>query len=180
MVSFPKKLIFILVLSFLVIFPNLASAQTIMTVTLGTTSGYSGTAVDLPVSLSSGSTGVSTLQFDLTLPSKVSYVSVATGSVATAAVESAAGNAIAGGVRVVIFGLNQNPVGSGIIAVVRLNIASGTAPTTLPVGITGISASSPTATAVPSNGAGGTVTVSAPTVTINATDSNASEAGPDP
>jgi hypothetical protein len=109
-------------------------------------------------------------------------LSVTTGSAAAAARKSASGSAIVGGVRILVFGLNQNTIGSGSVAVVRLNIASGTAPATLSVGITGISASSPTGAAVATNGVGGSVTVSAPafpSVTISATDSNASEAGPD-
>ena len=129
-----------------------------------------------------GSTGVSTLQFDLALPASLSYVSVATGAAAATAGKSASGSTIAGGVRVLIFGLNQNTVGSGSIAVVRLNIVSGTAPATLPVGIAGIVAASSSGDPVSTTGAGGSVTVSAPalpTVTISATDPNASEAGPD-
>ena len=172
---------FIAVVGLPLLLPSNLMAQT-PTISVGTTSGAAGTAVDLPVSFTAGGTGVSTLQFDLTLPASLSYASVATGSAAISAGKSASGNAITGGVRVLIFGLNQNTVGSGSIAVVRLNIASGTAPATLPVGITGISASSPSGTAVSTNGAGGSVTVTAPalpTVTISATDPNASEAGPD-
>ena len=134
------------------------------------------------MSFSAGGTGVSALQFDLTFQASLSYVSVTTGSAADSAGKSASASAITGGVRVLIFGLNQNTIGSGSIAIVRLNLASGTAPATLSVGITGISASSPTGTAVSTNGVGGSVTVSAPaltTVTISATDPNASEAGPD-
>ena len=181
MVSFPNKLFFIAVLSVLLFFPATAVAQT-AGISVGTTSGGAGTSVDLPVSFTAGGTGVSTLQFDLTLPSSLSYVSVTTGSAAATAGKSASGNAIAGGARVVIFGLNQNTIGSGSIAIVRLGIASGTAPATLSVGITGISASSPAGVAVATQGVGGSVTVSAPalpTVTISATDPNASETGPD-
>jgi Calx-beta domain/IPT/TIG domain/Cohesin domain len=180
MISFLNKLAFVGVLSILAFFPGRAVAQT-SAVTVGTTSGSSGTSVDLPVSFAAGGTGVSTLQFDLTLPVPLSYVSVATGSAAAAAGKSASARAISGGVRVLIFGLNQNTIGSGAIAVVRLNIASGTAPGSLVAGITGIVASSPNGAGVSINGVGGSVTVIAPalpTVTISATDPSASETGP--
>jgi len=182
MVFFPNKVTFILFLSVLGFSPAMAVAQTPTVTTVGAISGFAGTSVDLPVNFTAGGTGVSTLQFDLTLPASLSYVSVTTGSAAATAGKSASGSTITGGVRVLIFGLNQNPIGSGSIAVVRLNIASGTAPATLAVGVTGISASSPTGTAVSTNGVGGAVTVSAPTlptVTISATDSSASETGLD-
>ena len=131
-------------------------------VAVGSVTGSAGTAVDLPIAFTAGSTGVSTLQFDLTLPSALSYVSTTTGAAAAAAQKSASGSVISGGVRVLIFGLNQNVIGSGSIATVRLNIAAGTVAGSLTVGITGIVASDPLGAGVPANGSGGTVTVSAP------------------
>ncbi len=126
---------------------------------VGSVTGAPGTAVDVPVTFTAGTTAVSTLQFDLTFPSALSYVSVTTGSAATAAGKSASASAISGGVRVLIFGLNQTAIGSGPIATVRLNIASGTAAGALTVGITGIVASDPTGATVSTTGSGGTVTV---------------------
>ena len=131
-------------------------------VSVGSVTGSAGAAVDLAVAFTAGSTAVSTLQFDLTFPSALSYVSVTTGSAATAAGKSASGSIIAGGVRVLVFGLNQNAIGSGSIATVRLNIAGGTTPGALTVGITGLVASDPAGTGVTTNGSGGAVTVSAP------------------
>ena len=115
--------------------------------------------MDLPISFTAGATPVSTLQFDLTLPSSLSYSSVTTGSSAVAAGKSAQANGTSGGVRVLVFGLNQTAIGSGPIAVVRLNVASGTAVGTQPVSISGMVASDPGAVAVPISGMDGSVTV---------------------
>ena len=82
--------------------------------------GAAGSSVTIPVAFSSGSTGVSTLQFDLTYSSSLSCVTpssdITTGSAATAAGKSATGSAITGGVRVIIYGMNVNTIGSGVVA----------------------------------------------------------------
>jgi hypothetical protein len=131
-------------------------------VKIGSAAGGAGSAVDLPVAFTTGDTDVSTLQFDLSLPASLSYVSAATGSVAVTAGKSASANDISGGVRVLIFGLNQTPLGSGAIATIRLNIAGDTAPGVLAVGIAGIVASDPNGNGVTTTGIGGLVTASTP------------------
>src|SRR5687768_12280211 len=83
-------------LSLHLLFAPTVLAQT-PSVSVGSQSGLAGTAVDVSVSFIAGPTGVSTLQFDLTLPSQLSYVSVTTGSAATAAGKSASGSTISGG-----------------------------------------------------------------------------------
>ena len=141
-------------------FRSTALAQT-PGVTVASVAGSAGSTVDLPVTFTAGATGVSALQFDLTFPSALSYVSVTTGSAATTAGKSASGNAISGGARILVFGLTQNAIGSGSIATIRLNVAEGTTPGVLALGITGIVASDPAGTAVAVNGLGGAVTVGA-------------------
>ena len=121
--------------------------------------------MDLTVSFTAGATGVSTLQFDLTFPSSLAYVSTTTGAAATAAGKSASGSAISGGARVLIFSLGTTSIGSGAVAIVRLNIAGGTSPASIPVGITGIVAADAASNAVTTNGSGGSVTVSTPSDT---------------
>jgi hypothetical protein len=113
----------------------------------------------MPVSFMPGSTAVSTLQFDLTLPSALSYASTATGSAATAAGKSASANSNGNVVTVLIFGLNQNTIGSGPIAIVTLTIAAGAAPGTLASPIGNIAASTPNGITVATNGTNGSVTV---------------------
>jgi hypothetical protein len=159
----------------LILFSGIAIAQS-SSVSVGTVSGGAGSAVDLSVSLSPGASSVSTLQFDLTFPASLSYVSTATGSASSSAGKSAAGSAIAGGARIVVFGYNQTPIGSGQLAAIRLNIASGTIPGVMPVTITGLVASDPSGNAVTLLGINGTVTVidiMPPTVVITTPTSNA-------
>ena len=138
------------------ILPSQAYAQTI---TVGSVSGQAGTAVDLRVNFTAGATGVATLQFDLAFPSSLSLVSTTTGSAATSAGKSANGSTISGGVRVLIFGLNQNLIGSGEVAIIRLNIAAGTPPGTIAVAIGNIVASDALGLNVVVSGIAGSVTV---------------------
>ena len=135
-------------------------------IAVGSAAGPAGSAVDLSVDFRAGGTGVSTLQFDLILPEGLSSPNppvIATGSAASSAGKSASGSIPpTGGVRVLIFGLNDNAVASGAIAFIRLNIAGGTSPGTLAVAITGIVASDPAGNNVPTSGTAGSVVVTPP------------------
>ena len=161
------------ILCLAVLAPVEAAAQT-ATLAVGSASGNAGASVDLTVSFTPGATGVATMQFDLTYPSALAYVSTTTGSAAAAAGKSASSSAITGGVRVLVFGLNQNVIGAGAVAVVRLTIASGTAPQTFPVTISGITASDPDANPVSATGTNGSVTVTLPPDTTPPVISNVS------
>ena len=138
-------------------------------IAVGSATGPAGSAVELPVSFRAGATGVSTLQFDLILPCGLSSPNppaVATGSAASAAGKSTVGSIPpTGGVRVLIFGLNDNAIESGPIAAIRLNIAGGASPRALSVAITGIVASDPGGNNVPTSGTAGSVVVTAPAET---------------
>ncbi len=134
----------------------------------GTAAGLPGTTVDLPVNLMQGAATVSSLQFDVVLPSSLSWVSTAAGSAASSAGKQVLGATFPGGVRVVLFGINQTAVGSGTVAVVRLKIGTGsstgqasgtTPPGMLPVGITAAKGSTASGSAVPMTGTAGSVTV---------------------
>ncbi len=142
----------------LLLFSGHAAAQT-ASLSVGTATGSPGNSVDLSVSFSAGSTPVSGFLFDLGFPSSLTYNSVATGSAASAAGKSASANAVSGGARVLIFGVNQTAVGSGPVAVVHLNIAMGTAAGAITVSIRNISASDPSGNAVSVVGGAGSVTV---------------------
>ena len=146
------------VLCLAILVPMEAAAQTAL-IRVGNASGNAGTSVDLTVAFTPGATGISTLQFDLTYPSALAFVSTTTDSAADAAGKSASSSTITGGIRVLIFGLNQNVIGAGPIAIVRLAIAPGTAPQVLPESISGITASDPDANPVPATGSNGSVTV---------------------
>ncbi len=158
----------------LVSFP--ATAQT-AALAVATATGGPGSIVSVPVTFSSGPTPISLIQFDLSFSSQLSYVSVTTGDAASAAGKSAAGNAHSGGATFLISGLNQNVIGSGVVAIVQLSIAAGATPGVIPVSIGSIIAADPSANAVPLSGSYGSVTVPdsvAPTVTITSPTSSGS------
>ncbi len=150
-------------------------------VTAGSASGQAGTTVNLSVRLTAGATGVSTLQFDLSLPSGVTSSNppnVTTGSAASAAGKSASASIqSSGAVRVLIFGMNQTAIGSGTLATVGLTIASGTAPGTLTVGVSGIVASDAGGNNVATSGTNGSVVVTAPVDTTPPTISGVASSG---
>lgn len=136
-------------------------AATNPNISVGSISGAKGSTVDLPISFTPGTTGVSALQFDLTLPSSLTYVSVTTGSAATQAGKSVEANATTSTqVRVLVYGLNQNIINSGQIASVKLSISPSAPSGSLSVVIGGVVASDPNALAVTTTGTGGSVVVS--------------------
>jgi hypothetical protein len=131
-------------------------------IAVGSASGLPGETVTIPVGFTAGATAVSTVQFDLMFSSSITYGSTATGAAAAAASKSASANAIAGGLRVMVFGLNANAIGSGVLAEVQFTI-SGSAPAGIvPISIAGIVASDPSALMVSTIGSDGTVQVLAP------------------
>lgn len=94
--------------------------------TLGSASGQAGTTVNVPMTFSPGTDAVSALQFDLTVPVALSTVSVTAGPILTAAAKSISTSLISGRWRFVIFGFNQNAIGSGNLLTIQLGIIPGT------------------------------------------------------
>ncbi len=138
------------------LFPAAAGAQT---VSVGSASGLPGTSVDLSIGFTAGAQGVATLQFDLSFPSALTPVSTSTGAAAAAAGKSASGSASSGAMRILIFGLNQNAIGSGELAVVRFSIAVGTPGSALAVTVGSIVASDAAGNNVAASGSDGVVVV---------------------
>ena len=125
--------------------------------------GLPGTNVDVGVNLATGASAVSSLQFDLTFTtSRISYVSATTGAAAGAAGKDAITGSTSSGARVVVFGLNQNALGAGPVAIVRLMIPAGSAAGTVTVGISSVAGSGPDGQAVSVTGTSGSVTVNMP------------------
>jgi Cohesin domain/Purple acid Phosphatase, N-terminal domain len=147
-------------LAALLIMPAFAAAQS-PSLTVGTASGLPGQGVDVPIGLTPGAAAISSIQFDVVLPSSLSWVSTAPGSAASSAGKDVSSAALPGVVRVIIFGLNQNSIGTGTVAVVRLMIAPGTPAGPLTVGMTGMAGSAPDGSAVSVTGTSGSVTVNA-------------------
>jgi len=69
---------------------------------------------------------------------------------------------ISGGLRLVIFGMNHNPLLTGQIAIIPLFIAAGTPPGILPVSVSNILALDPLGGSVSTGGVDGRVIVTAP------------------
>lgn len=88
------------------LFPAPTAAQT-ASIGVGSAQGNSGTSVDLGVNFTPGTMGVATVQFDLRYSSVLTHVSTTTGSAAEAAGKSASSRPITGGIRVLVFDLNQ-------------------------------------------------------------------------
>ena len=140
-------------------FWGLATPAAAQTVSAGSVSGQAGTAVDLKINFTAGTAGIATLQFDLAFPSSLSLVSTTAGVAATSAGKIANGSAISGGVRILLYGFNQNLIGSGEVAIIRLNIAAGTPPGNIAVTVGTIVASDALGLNVATSGTNGSVTV---------------------
>lgn len=164
----PLALLFALLLS------TPAIAQTL---SAGSAAGAAGSGVVVPVTLNPGGASISTLQFDLTFSSAFSYASISAGPAATAAAKTVSANPIPGGVRVLVFALNQNAIGAGVIANIRINIASGAPVGSSAVGIVRMSASSPLAVAVPLSATAGGITILGPSDTAAPVISGVSSSG---
>ena len=126
---------------------------------VGSVSGLPGATVTVPIGFTAGTTAVSTLQFNLTFSSSLVYGSTATGAAATAVSKTASANAISGGICVLVFGLNNNAIGSGVIANIQFTIPASDPAGTVPIAISGIVASDPNASAVAVAGTSGNVQV---------------------
>lgn len=128
----------------------------------GSVTGGPGNAITIPVVFTPGATPVGALQFDLAYSSTATYASTSAGPAAGAAAKSAVGSNVRGGLRVIVFGVNQNPIPSGIVARVKLKIAAGAGPGSMSVLIGGIVASDASARSVGVSGKNGSITIVVP------------------
>lgn len=138
-------------------------AQQAPTISVASVTSYANTSISLPVNFTTGTTGVSTLQFDLTLPAGVTSPSpavVTTGQAATLAGKTASANVLpSGAVRILLFGLNQNVIQSGNIVNVSLNIGVAVPVGSFTVNIGNIVCANPAGNNVPTTGVPGTIVV---------------------
>jgi hypothetical protein len=125
---------------------------------VGSTMGVTGASVVLPITLTPGTAAISTLQFDLMFGSSFAYSGTLTGSAAAAAGKDAIASPIPGGVRVLLFGLNQNTMGAGVIANVQFTISISAPIGSSLVTISGIIAADPAAKVVATFGTPGSIT----------------------
>jgi len=113
-------------------------------------SGSPGSNVSFPISFVKGPAGVAALQWDLVVPSSFTVLSVTAGPVATAAGKSVQYVMSGNVARIIIFGLNQDVIETGVVAIVTVRPLA-----TIPRGTYPIPVRSPVA----SNAAGGSVLI---------------------
>lgn len=94
-------------------------------ITAGQATVIAGNAFTIPISIATGTTGVAGLQFDMPLPANMSTSTVVAGSAATAAGKGVQANVVAGALRVLVTGVNQNVIGQGQVALITFQTAPG-------------------------------------------------------
>jgi hypothetical protein len=159
---FGRALAPVFLVATLVSFVAPAMAQSGAVLSTGSASGFAGAEVDLSVTLNPATAPVSALQFDLQWSGALTHVSTATGAAATAAGKAVSAMDAARGVRVLIFGMNQNAIGRGAVAVVHLSIGAAAPPGTIPLTMANIVASDGIGTPVSVTTDGGSVNVLGP------------------
>lgn len=138
------------------------------TLSAGSGSGQPGQSVTIPISLTSqGGAQVAGVNFDLNFDEKrLSVSSVTAGSAATAAGKSVSSSEPSPGkLRVIVFGVNQNVIGSGTIVNITFSILGSAAPGTVNLTFSNTAATDPSGNSVPVNTQAGSVTVNAPPAT---------------
>ena len=103
--------------------------------------GIAGTTVSVPVSISTGSVGISSIQFDLGYGAGVSSDTVTIGPAAQSAGKSLQSNFVDGRVRVLVFGLNQSVIQSGVVAIAKLRLSAFLPAGDIPVTLSAVTAS---------------------------------------
>ncbi len=129
---------------------QMAHAQTVTTVELYFVPLYQTTAA---------------LQFDVRYPGNVHILAVNPGFAATAVDKLLYSADLPGSKRILILGVNQNMIGSGVIASLSIQLDPGFDPASNPVVIQNVAAADPAGSSAPVSGGSGLV-VSIPAVTI--------------
>lgn len=143
--------------------PNLA---------VGSSAAIAGNSLAIPISFNTGTAAVAGLQFDLPLPAGVTSGTVLAGAAATAAGKGVQANMVGTALRVIVFGVNQNVMGSGQVAIVTLQLSAGVPAGALALPLTNVSATDINGANVPmAASVSGSITVTAnkaPVVTLGA------------
>lgn len=108
-----------------------------------------GSLVTLPITLSSGTQAIASLQFDIDLPVGVSTETVTVGTSATTAQKQIQANMVNGDLRVLIFGVSQTPIPSGQVALITFRLAPTLPTGSFPMNLINVTASDPAGINVP-------------------------------
>lgn len=150
--------------------PELAQAAP-PKISVGAVTTAAGSSVSVPIQFTSGDSPVAATQFDITLGnSALSITSVTTGAASTAAGKIASSTELSGtnGVRVIVAGVNANTLGSGVLAILRVQVnrnASGSYPIT----VSNVISASTTADPVIVSADNGSVTTTSGSATVTYT-----------
>lgn len=116
----------------------------VLGLSVGTVSGSANGTVSLPVSFAAAQASVAALQFDLALPSGISFVTATASAGALGAGKSVSANMVnATTLRVLVFGLNQTVIPSGSLLTIQMKIVSGMKSGDNPIVISGVVMSDP-------------------------------------
>lgn len=111
------------------------NVKTSAVVAIGMGQTTTGTSVDLPVTIVSRSLPVTSLQADVILPTGITMGSFTAGPALTSAGKSIATAANTAGFRFIVSGLNQTPIGDGILGTLQLTLDSTVKPGIYSIGI---------------------------------------------
>jgi FG-GAP-like repeat/Cohesin domain/FG-GAP repeat len=133
--------------------------------------GVPGSTVTVSVSLSPGGTAPASVQWDLTYSTSdinpVAGTFYTTGAAASAAGKLAdCGTISTGHVRCLVLGTNTTAIGSGVVATLAFQIATGTTDTSAPLSVSAPAASDGNGNPLSITGTGGTVTINYPVVAV--------------
>lgn len=130
-----------------------------LSLTVGTVAGAKNQTIDLPIYFKAGVNSVSGVQFDLALSTGLSVVGSDIGIAAKVAEKSIQVAPIPGGVRVLIFGLNNNQINSGSVAILKIAVSQNAQAGKRAIPIGSIAASSPIGTGVTMTGRNGSLQI---------------------
>jgi hypothetical protein len=128
-------------------------------VIIGSASGKPGQTVDVPINFVASSPPVSALQFDVLLPQGISFVSLSAGPAATAATKDARAGTTSTGARVIVFGANQNAIGTGSLATLKVQLGASLSASTLALTVAQLLGADAKASAVAVSGVAGSLQV---------------------
>lgn len=132
-----KRAIAVLLLGFCFLAVS-RTAHAAPTLEVGSAKGTPGSSVSIPVIFNRGTSSISGIQFNLTLPPGLSSGTVTGGDILAAAGKTASSNLRGSTWTFIVFGLDQNTIGKGTLLTVQLKIAPGTKLGTLKLPISGV------------------------------------------
>lgn len=93
-------------------------------ITGGYVTAKRGTSIDFPITLLGGSPSPAGFQGNFIIPPGFTLTSVVAGPTAIAAGKSVSFNTVGGTSQFIVFGLNQNVIASGVVAIAKFSVAS--------------------------------------------------------